>query len=125
MSNQTEWNRVFGGEQEGADAWSDIFRQHFSGSKSPAKDGGVENVEFSNSTTHQVQLSYFKRSGKWYADGSFETQLDSMWRIVEDVRSRQSRGESLPGIAGSGKGFIILVDSETHPNAYPHLITPE
>ncbi len=117
MSNPTEWNRVFGGEQEGGEAWHDLFNQYFNRyNESDTVDDG----------THQVQLTYFKRtSGKFYASGTFDTTLGDMWRIVEDVRSRQSHGEELPGLSTSGKEFIILVDSETHPNGQPQLIIPE
>jgi hypothetical protein len=109
MNNQTEWNKVYGGVQEGADAWSEVAKQ-----------------QFSTGEAHQVQLTYFMRtSGEFYASGTFDTTLDSMWRIVEYVRSLQSSGEHLPGLATDGRDFIILVDSETRPNAYPQLILSE
>jgi hypothetical protein len=42
MSNQTEWNQVFGGEQEGADAWSELFRKYCDGSQSESSDDNVK-----------------------------------------------------------------------------------
>lgn len=46
MSNQTEWNRVFGGEQEGADAWSELFREYFGKSKPANGDAYQSDSEF-------------------------------------------------------------------------------
>ena len=72
----------------------------------------------------QVELTYFKATGKYYSEGSFEVDdmdLHLIWDRVVDMREA---GE-LPGLCrGGGKDFIIQVDVPGHRHEHPRLIMP-
>lgn len=70
-----------------------------------------------------VELTYFKPSGKYYSEGIYETQKEYMFQIFNEVRLMQ-KACRLPGLI-DGRGFIVLVDSPNHPDAYPGLVIPD
>ena len=77
------------------------------------------------------KLTYFKPTGKFYSNDSFEaevrvcegTTIPYMPDIVAKVRGwRDTRGQrALPGLSGEGWDGFILVDCE---DGYPCLIKP-
>jgi len=69
---------------------------------------------------YKIQLQYFKKSGKYYTDGEYETEKEFMWEISDEIKEMKATRENLPGIGGTD--WIIHVDSKDHPNAYPILI---
>lgn len=73
--------------------------------------------------TLQVGLTYFKKSGKFYAEGSFEVlnsiPLHTVWDRVREMRENGR----LPGLVeGAGREFMILVNVPGHPHEHPHII---
>lgn len=70
-----------------------------------------------------VKLTYFKRSGKFYDDGSFEvlesTSLHAIWSQVREMRE----SGKLPGLVdGAGREFMVLVNVPGHPHEHPYII---
>ena len=35
----------------------------------------------------RVHITYFKRSGKYYTDGSYETKLTNTWDIFAEIKA--------------------------------------
>ena len=68
-----------------------------------------------------VKLTYFKRSGKRYADGTYYTQCEHAFEIYREVARMRQMGE-LPGLQPSPAltmGFVVLVEPL---NGVPQLI---
>ena len=66
-----------------------------------------------------VKLSYFKESGKYYAEGSFridETEL--FHEIINRVRDLHEKGR-LPGLAPGAVEYGVLIQMEAAP---PHFL---
>lgn len=76
--------------------------------------------------TWQVRLTYFKRSGKFYTEGSLEVlegaDLTAIWELVREIRKKGR----LPGLSQGeligGPEFIVLVNVPGHPHEHPHII---
>lgn len=62
-----------------------------------------------------VSLSYFKFSGKWYADGEMEYD-GKPWEFADHLRSL----DAYPGLIGKWHGPILWTDE----NGLQHLIMP-
>ena len=61
----------------------------------------------------RVQLTYFKPSGKYYTDGSYDSQLEDFYNVIEEVR--QMRRSKLPGLIGGWTGAVLVaVDGLPH-----------
>lgn len=71
-----------------------------------------------------VKLTYFKKSGKYYSDGTYKTDKLHLWEIWDEVRSMNENG-GLPDLAETSKGWIISVKVKHHPFRHPHLIVPK
>jgi hypothetical protein len=71
----------------------------------------------------KVKLIYFKRSGKYYTSGEYETQREHMFQIYEEVGEFRQQG-FLPGLVNRSEGhtFVVLVEVPDHPNNVPQLI---
>ncbi len=69
----------------------------------------------------KVYLTYFKTSGKFYSQGTYETGDKPLYKIWEEVRGFQEQGK-LPGLIDGSVEFIISVEVPEHPHAHPHLI---
>jgi len=79
-----------------------------------------ERISFKELT---VQLTYFKKSGKFYDKAEFQVYADwdlhQVWYLVRKLRS----GGKLPGLVdGAGREFMILVNVPGHRHEHPHLI---
>lgn len=73
--------------------------------------------------TLRVKLTYFKKNGKFYDEGSFEVlnsiPLHTVWNRVREMRENGR----LPGLVeGAGREFMILVNVPGHPHEHPHII---
>lgn len=68
-----------------------------------------------------VKLIYFKRSGKFYGEGSYKTEEENLHQIWEDVEIMRDTG-ILPGLAEGHSKFIVSVDVPEHELNHPHLI---
>jgi hypothetical protein len=71
---------------------------------------------------HLIKLTYFKRSGKYYSDGSYYSEKEYMCEIFDEVADMNAHF-LLPGLNSGDWYGIIHIHSDTHPNAYPGLIT--
>ena len=72
----------------------------------------------------KVKLTYFKESGKYYTDETYETDKEMMNDVYDEVRQMQRDGK-LPGLVeGGGKEFTILITSEGVKHDVPQLIHP-
>lgn len=74
-------------------------------------------------TTLTCSLTYFKKNGKYYSDGSFvvaeTTQLYEIWELVRAMR----KAGALPGLVeGAGPEYTVLVNVPGHRHEHPHLI---
>lgn len=70
-----------------------------------------------------VRLTYFKKSGKFCDESTFEvlesTPLHTVW---EQVREMRENGK-LPGlIDGVGRELMVLVNVPGHQHEHPHII---
>jgi len=70
---------------------------------------------------HKIQLTYFKKYGKYYSSGEFLSDKMYMFEIFDDVKLMKEQNK-LPELQSGNWDGPILVDSKTHPNAYPGLI---
>jgi len=69
----------------------------------------------------KVCLEYYRESGKWYADGEYETTLVRMHEIFREVRKiRDAR--ILPGLVPEHSKYIVRVEVPGHDANCPHLI---
>ena len=71
----------------------------------------------------EVNLTYFRQTGKYYAEGLFlvrkETPLFEIWDMVADLRWIAQ----LPGLTrGHSIDYIVLIDVPEHPHRHPHLL---
>jgi hypothetical protein len=71
----------------------------------------------------KVKLTYFKRSGKRYADGEYFSTRDHMFQIYEEVAVLRDTGR-LPGLIerNTHAFWIVLVEVPDHPHNVPQLI---
>lgn len=70
---------------------------------------------------YKIQLTYFKENGTFYSSAEFVSDKMYMFEIFDDVKAMKDENK-LPELATGGWDGPILVDSKTHPNAYPGLI---
>jgi hypothetical protein len=68
---------------------------------------------------YEIELQYFKDSGKYYTEGTYKTVKKQMFDIVDEVQRMKSY-ETLPGVTGGD--WIIYIDAGKHPAGYPVLL---
>jgi hypothetical protein len=71
----------------------------------------------------QVRLTYFKRTGKYYSSGEYDSPMKPLHEIWDDVRNMMAEGK-WPGLIEGDHDFIVYVDAPRHPHAHPRLIIP-
>ena len=73
----------------------------------------------------KVNLNYFKPSGKWYGEGSYDTEPKDLWEIWLEVKDKNEYG-GLPGLVPehTTEYFMILVDVPEHKHNHPHIVMP-
>jgi len=71
----------------------------------------------------QVNLTYFKRSGKYYSTGCYhDVENKGLSDIWQEVKNRRDAG-LLPGLSsGDHSEFIVLIDVPDHPHNHPRLL---
>ena len=67
-----------------------------------------------------VNLTYFKQSGKVYSDGNYKSFKVNMFEIFEEVQQFVEQGR-LPGLAAKCSEFVVLIDVPEHPHSHPAL----
>jgi len=70
---------------------------------------------------YTVNLTYFKNSGKYYSEGSYESRFEQLWEIFMEVSNMLDMSK-LPGLAPGHSYFIVLIDVPNHPHNHPHLV---
>lgn len=73
-----------------------------------------------------VKLTYFKfdhQSGKYYAEGEFDSNKDHLFEIWEQVREMLNE-KRLPGLVENHSAFYVLAEVPGHPFEHPHLLVP-
>lgn len=70
---------------------------------------------------YTVKLTYFKRGGKYYSEGEYETQIEHLFEIFDEVRELLW-SKQLPGLMVGHSDFITLIEVPDHPNDHPRLI---
>lgn len=69
----------------------------------------------------KVELTYFKRNGKYYTHGNYETEEIGLLEIWDEIKAMKADGKQ-PGLVDGATEFIVLVDVPDHPYRHPHLI---
>jgi len=67
-----------------------------------------------------VKLTYFKQSGKFYAEGEYRSFKTHMFEIFEEVQAMAETGK-LPGLVKGCSEFIVSIDVPEHIYNHPHL----
>ena len=71
-----------------------------------------------------VILTYFKPSGKYYSEGRFDTNHDTEYNVVADVKVMQRIG-NLPGLVeNGGREFSIHISYGEGKLSVPALVRP-
>ena len=68
---------------------------------------------------YEIELQYFKPSGKYYTSGTYSTSHIQMYKVHEEVE-KMKKDNKLPGITGNE--FTIYINAEKHPNGLPIII---
>lgn len=69
----------------------------------------------------EVKLTYFKFTGKYYSEGSFETETEYDWDIYRQVREMLEQ-KKLPGLIEGVNDHFVLVEIENGVPALVHLL---
>ena len=70
---------------------------------------------------HDVHLTYFKKSGKYYTEGKYTSYKQHLFEIWEEVINLRNDG-NLPDLRKGATDFNILIEVPTHPHAHPTII---
>jgi len=68
--------------------------------------------------TYTIKVTYFKPSGKFYAEGEYETFLDHMFEVFEEFEEMLKKGVR-PGLVNGHSNFTAVLDCDNHPFGYP------
>lgn len=71
----------------------------------------------------KVSLTYFKETGKYYSEGSYETEKEHLFEIFNEVRQKV-QDRILPRLVKGCSEFIVSIDVPDHPHNHPRLIVP-
>ena len=69
----------------------------------------------------KVNLTYFKKSGKYYSSGFYYSERKALYEIWEDVEKMLSEGKR-PGLVDGFSGFHLLIEVPEHELDHPHLL---
>lgn len=68
----------------------------------------------------QVNLTYFKDTGKYYSTGKYISQCWDMFQIFEEVGEKM-KARKLPDLVEGHSNFHTTIDVPDHPYNHPHL----
>lgn len=71
----------------------------------------------------RVRINYFKPSGKWYAEGTYESEADYYHDLVAEVQQMFAENRC-PGLADGPLKFYAHVLAEGAHNEVPFLVRP-
>ena len=69
----------------------------------------------------KVYLTYFKSTGKFYSEGSYESNKEHLFEVFQEVRAMADVG-MLPGLAPGHGNYFVSVSVPDDPNDHPHLV---
>lgn len=69
----------------------------------------------------KVNLTYFKKSGKYYSGGSYQVEHKGLYEIWEDIEKMLLQGKR-PGLMDGFDGFHVLIRIPEHEHDHPHLL---
>ena len=71
----------------------------------------------------KVQLTYFKDTGKYYAEGEYETRQSALFEIWVEVKEMLRKGKR-PGLVNGQNEFYVLINVPEHRHDHPRLLPP-
>lgn len=71
-----------------------------------------------------IRITYFKKSGKYYAEGAYVTHHKEMWKVFAEISEMLRKGIR-PGLVDGWDNFYVHLDCLDHPMSYPALLPPE
>lgn len=69
----------------------------------------------------KVRIVYYKDTGKYYSEGYYESEKDSMYEIFDEVRLMLVSGKR-PGLVDGFSHFHVVVDCPDWVNNVPQLM---
>jgi hypothetical protein len=72
---------------------------------------------------YKVNLTYFKQTGKYYAEGDYVTERENLWEIFGEVKTKLDKGDR-PGLVDGKNTFYAVINVPDHPKDHPFLIVP-
>lgn len=73
---------------------------------------------------YEIKVTWFKQSGKYYSDGSYFTERESMFDVFQDFEKMLEDGIR-PGLVNSKKNeFFAVLDCSAHPYGFPAMFRP-
>lgn len=69
----------------------------------------------------KVTLIYFKPSGKYYSTSEYDSSVEHMFQVFQEVDTMKKSGEPMPGLTGTWSG-PVLVEKAEHLHSHPALI---
>jgi hypothetical protein len=69
----------------------------------------------------RVQLTYFKDSGKYYSEGEYKTEKESLHEIWAEAEEMFNQGRR-PGLGKGHDGFHVLINVAGHKHEHPRLM---
>lgn len=68
---------------------------------------------------YKIVVTWFKESGKYYAEGEYYTQHEGMLEVIEEFRQMLARGKR-PGLVDCTKHeFTAVLNCDGHPHGFP------
>ena len=71
--------------------------------------------------SYKMKVTYFKPSGKYYAEGKYETEMESIPVIHEEFKQMMRSG-NCPGLVKGATGYFAVLDCDAHHAGYPIMI---
>lgn len=104
--------------------WMLLFLKHFVTRWHEGEPANIEQfIKFTWEKRYRVDLEYFKPSGKFYAEGCFFTNSES-WLDVRGELEFQLANHP-PGLQGFNEDYMVYMNSEDHPMAFPIIRNPK
>jgi len=72
----------------------------------------------------RVELTYFKGTGKYVTEATYETEMKDMHDIWDELRVMLNDGKR-PGLYDGHSGYHVLVNVPDHPHDHPRLMVSE
>lgn len=68
-----------------------------------------------------IKLVYFKKGGKYYSEGEYESHGAYLYDYVKEVKTMQANGK-LPGLVDGATEFTILIPARDEVDCVPHIV---